>query len=132
MKRRREKRRRGAGDPSLGAWEPSAPSATDLRARLLGIGYRHRHVQAEVECEEVRPCRLSLALFAGAHAAAAVIARRSFVVRGQRSARVALALNREGERIFARRHRLPITTRLVLSAAGRTPLVEQGRFTLTG
>lgn len=122
-----------ASDPSPGAWEPSAPSATDLPARLLGIHYRRRHVQAEVECEEVRPCHLSLALFAGARGGARVmIARRSFAVRGQRSARVALALNREGERIFARRHRLPITTRLVLSAAGRTPLIEQGRSTLTG
>jgi hypothetical protein len=46
-------------------------------------------------------------------------------------ARISLALDREGERILARRRRLPITAQLVLSGAGRTPLVEQGRFTLT-
>lgn len=67
----------------------------------------------------MRPCRLSLALFAGARAAQAMIAR------------ISLALDREGERILARRRRLPITAQLVLSGAGRTPLVEQGRFTLT-
>ena len=120
-----------SGVPSLGAWEPLAPSVADLRARLLGIHYRRRHVQAEVECEEVRPCRLGLTLFAGARAAPAMIARRSFVVPGQRSARISLVLDREGESILARRHRLPITARLVLRGAGRTPLIEQGRFTLT-
>ena len=115
--------------PSLGAWEPPA---TGLSARLLGIGYRRRHVQAEVECEQVRPCRLSLALFAGARAAPTMIARRSFAVPGQRSARISLVLDREGERILAGRHRLPITARLVLSGAGHTSLVGQRRFTLTG
>jgi hypothetical protein len=114
--------------PSLGAWEPSA---TGLPARLLGIGYRRRHVQAEVECEEMGSCRLSLALFAGARTARVMIARRSFTIPHQRSARISLALDREGERILARRHRLPITARLVLSGAGRTSLVGQGRFTLT-
>ena len=117
------------------AWERgkrSPPSAPGLRARLLGIGYRRRHVQAEVECEQVRPCRLSLALFAGARAAPTMIARRSFAVPGQRSARFGLVLDREGERILAGRHRLPITARLVLSGAGHTSLVGQRRFTLTG
>jgi hypothetical protein len=114
--------------PGLGAWEPSA---TGLPARLLGIGYRRRHVQAEVECEEMGSCRLSLVLFSGARNARVMIARRSFTIAHQRSARISLALDREGERILARRHRLPITARLVLSGTGRTSLVGQGRFTLT-
>ena len=120
-----------AGAPSFGAWEPLAPSATDLPARLLGIHYRRRHIQAEVECEEVKPCRLSLVLFASTHAAPAMIARRSFTIAPQRSARINLVLDREGERILTRRHRLPITARLTLSGGGRTPLIEQGHFTLT-
>lgn len=120
-----------AADPSLGAWEPLAPSATGPPARLLGIHYRRRHVQAEVECEEVKPCRLSLALFAGARRAPAMIAWRSFAVPSQRNARISLVLDQEGKRILAGRHRLPITAQLALSGAGRTPLIEQGRFTLT-
>jgi len=118
--------------PSLGAWEAPPPSAPSLSARLLGIHYRRRHVQAEVECEQVRPCRLSLALFSGARAAPTMIARRSFTVPPQRSARISLALDREGERILARHHKLPITARLMLRGAGRTALIEQGHFTLTG
>ena len=121
-----------AVSPSMGAWEAPPPSATGLPARLLGIHYRRRHVQAEVECEEVRPCRLSLALFAGARAAPTMIARRSFAVPPQRSARISLVLDREGMRILARRHRLPITARLMLSGTGRSTVVEQGRFALTG
>lgn len=117
--------------PSLGAWE-APPSALSLPARLLGIGYRRRHVQAEVECEQVRPCRLSLALFAGTRTAQAMIARRSFAVPAQRSTRISLVLDREGKRILARRHKLPITARLMLSGTGRASLVGQRRFTLTG
>jgi hypothetical protein len=60
-----------------------------------------------------------------------MIARRSFAVPAQRSARVSLALNREGRRILGRRHRLPITARLMLSGVPRASVVEQGRFTLT-
>jgi Divergent InlB B-repeat domain len=121
-----------AGAPSMGGWEPPAPSATGrLLARLLGIGYRHRHVQAEVRCEEARPCRLSLAIFAGASTGQAMIARRSFAVPAQRSARISLALDREGRRILTRRRRLPVTARLMLSGAGHASLIEQSRFTLT-
>jgi hypothetical protein len=120
-----------AGAPSLGAWEAPTSSAADLPARLLSIHDVRRHIQAVVRCQEARPCRLSLALFAGTHATQAMIARRSFTIAPQRSARISLALDREGERILARRHRLPITARLVLSGAARASLVEQGRFTLT-
>ncbi|HEY2140839.1 MAG TPA: hypothetical protein VGG98_02115 [Solirubrobacteraceae bacterium] len=80
----------------------------------------------------MRPCRLSLVLFAGARGTQAMIARRSFAVPAQRSARISLALDREGRRILARRHRLPVTARLLLSGARRASVVEQGRFTLTG
>jgi hypothetical protein len=118
--------------PSLGTWEAPPLSALNLSARLLGIHYRRRHVQAEVKCEQVRPCRLSLALFAGTRAAPTMIARRSFAVLPQRSTRISLVLDREGKRILARRHKLPITARLVLSGAGHTSLVGQRRFTLTG
>ncbi len=118
--------------PSLGAWEPLAPSAPSLRAWLLGIHYRRRHVQAEVKCEEMRPCRLSLTLFVGTRAAPTMIARRSFFVPPQRSTRITLALDREGKRILARRHKLPITAWLMLSGAGHTSLLGQRRFTLTG
>jgi hypothetical protein len=121
-----------AGAPSMGAWEPPAPSAARLAARLTSIHYRHRHVQAEVKCEELRTCRLSLAIFTGASTGQVMIARRSFAVPAQRSARISLSLNREGEGILARRHRLPVTAQLALSGAGHTSLVEQGRFTLTG
>lgn len=120
-----------AGAPALGAWEPPAPSAASLAARLTSIHYRRRHLQAEVECEEARPCRLSLVLFAGSRGAQAMIARRSFTIAARRSARISLALDREGKLILARRRRLPVTTRLMLRGVGRSVLVEQGRFTLT-
>ena len=122
-----------AGAPSMGGWEPPPPSdaGLGLPARLLGIRYRRRHIQAEVRCQEVRPCRLSLAIFAGASTGQAMIARRSFAVPARWSAHVSLALDREGRRILARRHRLPVTARLMLGGAGRASLVEQGRFTLT-
>jgi Divergent InlB B-repeat domain len=119
-----------AGAPSMGAWEPPAPSAAGLPARLLGIRYRRHHAQAVVRCEEMRPCRLSLAIFAATSNSQAMIARRSFDVPAQRSARISLALDRAGERILARRRRLPVTARLMLSAAGRASLVEQVRLTL--
>ena len=120
-----------AGAPSMGGWEPPAPSAAGVSARLRSIHYRRRHLQAEVMCEEVSPCRLSLVLFAGSRGAQAMIARRSFTIPPRLSARISLALDREGERILARRRRLPVTTRLMLSGAGHTSVVEQGRFTLT-
>jgi Divergent InlB B-repeat domain len=119
------------GAPSRGAREPQS-SATSLPARLTSIHYyRHRHVQAVVKCQQARTCRLSLAIFAGTSTGRVMIARRSFTVPAQRSARVSLTLKRVGERLLARRHRLPVTARLTLSAARRASLVEQGRFTLT-
>lgn len=119
-----------AGAPSMGAWEPSLPSAASLPARLLGIHYRRRRVQAEVECEEARACHLSLAIFAGTSTSQAMVARRSFAVAAGRRARISLALDREGKRILARRHRLPVTARLMLGGAGHASVIEQGRFTL--
>jgi hypothetical protein len=121
-----------SGAPGMGGWEPPASSATGLGlpARLTSIRYRRRRVQAEVRCEEARPCRLSLAVFAGASTGQVVVARRSFIVPAQRSARVSLALDREGRRILARRHRLPVMARLMLSGSGRSTVVAQGRFTL--
>jgi hypothetical protein len=121
-----------AGAPALGGWEPPAPSAAGLAARLLGVRYARRHVQAEVECEQASPCHLSLAILAGAPGAQAIIARRSFTVPAERSARISLALDRAGARILARRHRLPVTARLALGGAGRASIIEQGRFTLAG
>lgn len=121
-----------AGAPGMGAWEPPAPSAASLPARLTSIRYRRHRIQAEVRCDEARPCRLSLVLFAGARGAQAMIARRSFVVPAQRSARISLALDRQAARILGRRHRLPVTARLMLSGAGRASVIEQGRFTLAG
>jgi hypothetical protein len=120
-----------AGPPALGVWEPPAPSTASLPARLTSIRYRRRHLQAEVRCQEARPCRLSLAIFAGSSTSQAMVARRSFVVPAQRSARVSLVLYRQAVRILARRHRLPVTARLMLGGAGRASVVEQGRFTLT-
>lgn len=120
-----------AGAPSMGAWEPPASSVASLPARLLGLHFRRRHVQAEVKCQQARPCRLSLAIFAGASTSQAMIARRSFVAAPRRSARINLALNSDGERILARRHRLLVTTRLTLRGTGRASLIGQGRFTLT-
>jgi len=121
-----------AGPPAMGAWEPPAGSAAGPAARLLGIRYARRHVQAEVQCEQASPCHLSLAILAGAPGAQAVIARRSFAVPARRGARVSLALDRWGARLLARRHRLPVTARLALGGAGRVAVVEQGRFTLAG
>jgi hypothetical protein len=121
-----------AGPPALGAWETPAPSAASLLARLTSLHYRRRHVQAEVRCQEMRTCRLSLAIFAGISTTShPMIAWRSFAVPAQRSARISLALDRQAARILARRHRLPVTARLMLSGAGRASVVEQGRFTLT-
>jgi hypothetical protein len=123
-----------AGPPGLGAWEPPASSnaGLGLPARLLGIHYRRRHLQAEVRCQEPRPCRLSLAVFASTSEQRHVtIARRSFAVPARRSACVNLVLDRRAARILARRHRLPVTARLTLRSAGRASVVEQARFTLT-
>lgn len=117
-----------SGAPSLGAWEAPPPSARSLPARLTSIHYRRRHVQAEVKCEETGPCHLSLAIFTGAQA---ITGQHSFAVAAGRSARIALTLSRQGQRLLDRRHRLPVTAHLTLSASGHSVLVEQRRFTLT-
>jgi Divergent InlB B-repeat domain len=120
-----------AGAPGMGAWEPPPPSAASLPARLTSIRYRRHRIQAEVRCQEARTCRLSLAISAGISTSHPMIARRSFTVPAQRSARISLALDRQSARILAKRHRLPVTARLMLSGAGHASVVEQGRFTLT-
>jgi Divergent InlB B-repeat domain len=117
-----------AGPPSLGAWEPPVPSVARVAARLLGIRYRRHHVQAEVECEEAKTCRLSLAILTGTRG---MVTRRSFAVAPRRRTRISLTLDRQAARTLARRHRLTVMARLTLSDAGRASLVEQGRFTLT-
>lgn len=61
---------------------------------------------------------------------AMLIARRSFTVAARRSARITLTLSRSGERLLAKRHRLPVTARLTLGASGHSALVEQRRLTL--
>jgi hypothetical protein len=127
-----------AGGHSGGAWEApasseassEASSANGLRARLLSLRALRHHIQASVKCLEARPCRLSLGLFARTSAGLAVIAQRSFTVAAGRSARISLTLNRQGERLLARRHRLAVTARLTLSASGRSALVGQGHLTL--
>jgi len=119
-----------SGPPALGGWEPPAPYAASVPARLLRIRYRHRRVQATVECEQARTCHLSLAILTGTSASQAMVARRSFVVAPRRRARISLALDRQAARILARRRRLPVTARLMLGGARRASLVEQGRFTL--
>jgi hypothetical protein len=68
------------GATSRGAWEAPTSSAAGLPARLLSIHDARRHIQAIVRCQEARPCRLSLALFAGTHARQMMIARRSFTI----------------------------------------------------
>jgi Divergent InlB B-repeat domain len=123
-----------AGAPGMGAWEPPASSAIGLGlpARLLGLHYRRRHIQAVVRCQEARPCRLSLAIFAASSTSQPMIAQRSsFTIPARKSARISLTLDREGRRILARHRRLPVTARLTLSGAGHLSLVEQRRFTLT-
>jgi hypothetical protein len=117
------------GGPSGRAWELT-PSASGLRARLLGISSKRRHIQASVECLQARPCRLSLGLFTRTSAGQLMIAKRSFTVAARRSARITLTLSRQGERLLAKRHRLPVTARLTLSANGRAALVGQRHFTL--
>jgi hypothetical protein len=59
-----------------------------------------------------------------------LIAQRSFTIAPRRTARITLTLNRQGERLLARRHRLPVTARLMLSASGRSALVGQRHLAL--
>jgi hypothetical protein len=117
------------GGPSGTAWELT-PSASGLRARLLGISSKRRQIQASVQCLQAKPCRLSLGLFTRTSAGQLMIAQRSFTVAARRSARITLTLSRQGERLLAGRHRLPVTARLALSANGRAALVGQRHLTL--
>ncbi|MGH2852619.1 MAG: InlB B-repeat-containing protein [Solirubrobacteraceae bacterium] len=116
--------------PVTGAPSGSTPAATSLRARLQGLRALRHHIQASVECVQAKPCRLSLGLFARTVAGQLMIAQRSFTVAAGRSARIVLTLSRQGQRLLARRHRLPVTARLTLSASGRSALVGQGHLTL--
>jgi hypothetical protein len=118
------------GGPSSGAWEAPARSGARLAARLLSLRALRHHIQASVACLQARPCRLSLGLFARTRTGQAEIAQRSFTIAPRRTARITLTLNRQGERLLARRHRLPVTARLTLSGSGRSALVGQGHVTL--
>ena len=118
------------GAPSGSRSEAPTPAASGHRARLLGLHALRHRIQASVECVAAKPCRLSLALFTRTSAGQLMIAKRSFTVAARRSARITLTLSRQGERLLARRHRLPATARLTLDASGRAALVGQGHFTL--
>ncbi len=118
------------GAPSGSAPEAPTPAASGHRARLLGLHALRHRIQASVECLAATRCRLSLGLFTRTSAGQLMIAQRSFTVAARRSARITLTLSRQGERLLARRHRLPVTARLTLSASGRSALVGQGHLTL--
>jgi len=122
-----------AGTSSAGAWEvpTPTPSASGLPARLLGLHALRHHIHASVECQEARPCRLALAIFASTRDKQTLIAQRSFTIAPRRSARIGLALSRAGERLLAERRRLPVTARLTLSVSDRPTTVGQSRLTLT-
>jgi hypothetical protein len=119
-----------AANPSGRAGEAPTPSATGHRARLLGLRALHHRIQASVACLQARACRLSLGLVARTSSGQVVIAQRSFAVTARRSVSITLTLSRRGERLLARRRRLPVTARLTLSASGRSALVWQGHLTL--
>lgn len=109
-------------------------------AQLLTVRATHRHVQAQVRCEQASPCRrLSLAVFAllGGDAAVqtsgvrhALIAQRSFSVGAEHSTRVSLALTRTGARLLRAHGRLPVVAVLTPSGSGADPLSES-RLTIT-
>ncbi len=120
------------GAPSGSARETPTLAATRHRARLLGLRALRHRIQASVKCMQAKPCWLSLGLFTRTSAGQLMIALRSFTVAAGRSARISLALNRQGERLLARRHRLPVTARLTLDASGRSALVGQCHLTLAG
>jgi Divergent InlB B-repeat domain len=119
-----------SGGPSNGAWEAPGPSATGHRARLLGLRALRHRIQATVACMQAKPCQLSLGLFARTPRGQADIVQRSFTVAAGRSAHITLTLSRQGERLLARRHRLPVTARLTLGTSGRSALVWQSHLTL--
>jgi hypothetical protein len=127
--------RETSASASVGAPTPEAGgkslAPTRLPARFLSLHTRRHRIQAVVECQEARPCRLNLALSASTSAGQVMVAQRSFTVAPGRSARIRVAINRKGQRILARRHRLLITAHLTLIAAGRATLIEDGRLMLT-
>jgi hypothetical protein len=112
--------------PASGADAPEAeaagasPSNTGA-ARLLAVHEVRHHMQAQVSCEQPTPCHLSLGVFASG-VRRVLIARRSFIVAPERSARISLALTRAGERLA--RRRLPIVAVLTSSGSNATPLSE--------
>jgi len=118
------------GGPRGRAGEAPTSSAAGHRARLLSLRALRHHIQASVACLQARPCRLSLGLYARTRTGQAEIAQRSFTIARRRTVRITLTLNRQGERLLARRHRLPVTARLTLRARGRSALVGQRHLTL--
>ncbi len=118
-----------APEASENGRRPSPPRT--LPARLLGVRALHGHIQAVVKCQEKKSCRLSLAFFAGTTTGRALIAQRSFTVAARRSAHISLALNRTGERLLAKRHRLRVVAQLARNANGRSTFIEQSYYTLT-
>lgn len=120
------------GVPSGSAVEAPTPAASGHRARLLGLRALRHHIQASVKCMQAKPCRLSLGLFTRTSAGQLMIALRSVTVAAGRSVRISLAVNRQGERLLARRHQLSVIARLTLSASGRSAVVGQRQLTLAG
>jgi Divergent InlB B-repeat domain len=121
-----------SGSTAPPALEASAaglsPSPADV-ARLLAIHEVRRHVQAQVRCEQARPCQLSLALFAGARRA--LIAQCAFTVAPGRNARIDFALNHQGAHLLAAHRQLPVVAQLTLSTGGRMSPLSQTHLTLT-
>lgn len=107
--------------------EPATGAASRGLARLVSVRARHGHVEAVAACERASACHLSLALLSGRRS----LARHAFAVPAWSSVGVTLALDSAGARLLARRHRLPLTARLALSAGGRWAAVGNGRVTLT-
>lgn len=99
-------------------------------ARLLGIREMRRHLQAQVRCQQARPCRLGLAVFVGT-TRHVLIAQRSFTVAPERSARLNLTLSRAGEPFLARHRRLAVVAQLTRKTNGRSTVIEQRHYTLT-
>jgi len=130
----------GEVQPAMGSSTPvpearengaSPTPAANLPARILGVHALRDQIQAVVKCQEKKSCRLSLAFFAGTPTGHALIGQRSFTIAARRSAHISLTLNRTGERLLAKRHRLPVVAQLSRNTNGRSTFVELGHYTLT-
>ncbi len=121
-----------SGAPALG-WVPALGGEAAGRpggrapARLVSVRARHGHIEAVAACEQASACHLSLAVLSGRR----VLARHAFAVPARSSVGVTLALDSADARLLARRHRLPVTARLALSAGGRWATVASRRLTVT-